>query len=863
MKRLEFGLRRAVAATFMAILLLVQGAAQALNFELGEVEANVNVLLSAGAAWRMENPDGALISKRSQLGQAGLEAGDDVLCADNETGGDPNPAGGGTEDIIGGCVLGAREHHEFVQAPGSFSQEGDNGNLNYERGDLVRATLKSTIDIDAYWDDFGLFARLIALYDPTAEDFKESHIDALHQPLATRRPKAAEDELALSAKLEDFYLYGSFDAPGDRTLSVKLGKQVISWGESLTFVVNSVNSNNPPSVIRLNTPGLDLKELFVPINALSAGIDLTENLAMDMFYQLDWEPVKLAPVGDFYSTSDVAGSQNTYAMITQGRDPEDPGNLQDQYVAGTDEHALAMGRGCINDGTNIGDDVSIYQQQLDKDAFDNPDNPRSLVGDRLAEFGYYQAQRNGEREEGRTFCRARDRTPGSDGQWGLKFAYYAEWLNDTEFGFYYTNTHSRLPIASAIATDINDDAEEHGLHGLFSFAFAFGAHEDGALEEDDADFLGALKRPDSLALFLEYPEDIQMYGISFNTTFGDLSVSGEVAYRPNLPVQISTIDLFLGALAPALNQSRDATGPSYVEAYRYASRLDPADQAEYDALRESGMSNYDAYWALNDNRGPTGIYQSNRNGVTSIGTSMIQASEIISGYERLQVANISTTLLYATSLNPFGADQWTLVGDFGSTQVLNMPELNELQFAAPGDDNWYGPGREQLDSVAVGNGGVPCTEVTNVLTNIIGLDGQATLLDTVISGFQGLANSSDPILATGCVPGVLRQPSSSEPGSTFATASSWGFRVLSFLKYNNLILGANLNQLFGLYVDVNGNSPNPGGNFVEGRKRFVWGSEFTRGDWTLNFIYNWYTGAGDRNLEGDRDTFAFDVRYTF
>ena len=111
MKRLEFGLRRAAMATLMAILLLVQGAAQALNFELGEVEANVNVLLSAGAAWRMENPDGALISKRSQLGQAGLEAGDDVLCADNETGGDPNSAGGGTEDIIGGCVLGAREHH--------------------------------------------------------------------------------------------------------------------------------------------------------------------------------------------------------------------------------------------------------------------------------------------------------------------------------------------------------------------------------------------------------------------------------------------------------------------------------------------------------------------------------------------------------------------------------------------------------------------------------------------------------------------------------------------------------------------------------------------------------------------------------
>lgn len=851
----------AVLATSFCSMLAIDPA-EALGFEFGDVEGSVNFTISAGAAWRTQAPDQSLISKRSQLSQLGLGAGDEVLCADDQTGGDPNQEGGSTEDIIGGCVLNAKEHHDFVVASGSFSQNEDNGNLNYERGDLVRATLKSTIDFDAYMGDFGIFARLISLYDPSADDFDEYHIDTLHQRQRTQRSRAAEDEIALSAELEDFYLYGGFDIY-DRSLSFKLGKQIISWGESLTFVVNSVNSNNPPSLIRLNTPGFDLKELFVPISALSAGIDLTENTSMEAFYQLEWEPVQLMPIGDFYSTSDLAGTGEGYAMLPFGREPEDPGNIQDQFVAGSADHDAALGRGCINDGTNFGDDVSIYQRQADKAAFGNANNPSSLIGQRVAEFGYYQGEREGVQEAGRTVCRAADMTPDDGGQWGVKFAYYAEWLNDTEFGFYYSNTHSRLPYASVIASDINDTANQHGLHGLFSLAFAVGAQPDGSLEEDDADFLGALTRADTSAIFLEYPEDIEMYGISFNTTLGDLSVSGEVAYRPNLPVQITAIDMVLASIAPALNQSRDATGPSYVEAYRYSDQLDPADQAEYDAARANGASNYDAYWALNNHRGPTGIYESNRNGVSQIGTSMIRSGEIISGYERLEVANLSTTLLYATSMNPFGADQWTLVGDFGSTQVLNMPKLDELQFAAPGDDNWYGPGREELDSAAVGNGGVACTEVTNVLTNIIGVDAQTTLLDTVISGISGLANSNDPILATGCVPGVLRQTPISEPGSTYATASSWGFRVLSFLKFNNLIWGANLNQLFGVYIDVNGNSPGPGGNFVEGRKRFVWGSEFTRGDWTLNLNYNWYTGAADRNPENDRDTMGADIRYVF
>ena len=852
---------RGVAAALCGCSLLLSQNAAALNFSFGDVDANLSTLLTAGVAWRAENPDYSIISKRSHPSQHGLGAGDEVLCADDSTGGDPNQEGGSTEDLLGGCVLSGKEHHDYVNSPGGFSQNEDQGNLNYDRGDIVHAALKATVDLDLSWGDFGLFARGITFWDPTATDYEERHYDAIHQPGATLRSSEAEDEIGFSAELEDIYAYGSFDM-FDRTLSVSVGKQQISWGESLTLVVNSINSVNAPNVIRLNTPGFALKELFIPTNAVLAGIDLTENTSMEAFYQLGWDPVQLPPIGDFFSPSDFAGTGNGYANLLFGREPEDPGNLQDQYIPGTPEHTAALGRGCINDGTNFGDDVTVYDRQ-NRDAFGNAANPDSQIDERVAEFGYYQAEREGDEEGGRVVCAAQSREPDDSGQWGVKFAYYAGWLNDTEFGFYYTNTHSRLPMASGIAGDINDDANTHNLHGLLSLAFALGAQPDGSLEEDDVDVLGTLKRADTAAIFLDYPEDIEMYGMSFNTTLGDLSVSGEVAYRPNLPVQINAVDVILAALGPAFGQARDSAGPSYLEAYRFGSQLRPEDQDEYDAARAAGASNYDAYWGLNNSRGPSGAYISNRNGSTRIGTSQYVAGEVIQGYERLEVANISTTLLYVMSQNPFGADQIIMIGDFGTTQVLNMPSLDELQFAAPGDDNWYGPGREEIDSVSTGNGGTPCTEVTNVLTNVVGIDGNASPIDTVVGLVGGLVNANDPLLNTDCVPGLLRQTPVSEPGSTFATASSWGFRALAFLKYNNLIFGANLNQLIGVYVDVNGNSPSPAGNFVEGRKRFVWGSEFQRGDWTMNFNYNWYTGAGDRNPENDRDNYGIDIRYSF
>lgn len=52
----------------------------------------------------------------------------------------------------------------------------------------------------------------------------------------------------------------------------------------------------------------------------------------------------------------------------------------------------------------------------------------------------------------------------------------------------------------------------------------------------------------------EYVEDIRMYGLSFNTTLGQASVFGEVAYRPNNPVGMATTNDLLGDL---LGQATD------------------------------------------------------------------------------------------------------------------------------------------------------------------------------------------------------------------------------------------------------------------------------------------------------------------
>src|SRR5690606_4959054 len=45
-------------------------------------------------------------------------------------------------------------------------------------------------------------------------------------------------------------------------------------------------------------------------------------------------------------------------------------------------------------------------------------------------------------------ARDQDREPSDSGQYGIAARWYSEDLNNTEFGFYFMNYHSRLPIAS-------------------------------------------------------------------------------------------------------------------------------------------------------------------------------------------------------------------------------------------------------------------------------------------------------------------------------------------------------------------------------------------------------------------------------
>lgn len=118
--------------------------------------------------------------------------------------------------------------------------------------------------------------------------------------------------------------------------------------------------------------------------------------------------------------------------------------------------------------------------------------------------------------------------PDDDGQWGVAFRYFAEELAGSEFGVYYMNYHSRIPYLGGFSSS------NEQLGGPPGTPFIPG------------DPLGGNPQ-----YFAEFPEDIELYGVSFATNFGGFAISGEVSHRPDFPVQINTTELLQGAVGLA------------------------------------------------------------------------------------------------------------------------------------------------------------------------------------------------------------------------------------------------------------------------------------------------------------------------
>jgi hypothetical protein len=604
--RCEWRLIAAAGLSLMAAMPL-----HAMNFDLGEARVAFTNRAVLGGAIRLSDRAPETIGK--------LNLNPD-LCPDDcfSFTGDPEP------------------NQRLVDAPGAFiGSSYDDGNLNYDRWDFVSAQARLESKLNVQWGDAILQVSGLAFFDAINNSFTETNTDTAFQPARVARSSRIERQVGTNAELLEAFVSYPFSI-GNTFAQVSIGEQRVRWGESTFVVLGSLDQLNPPDENRLNFPGADIASVFRSTGLAVLSAELTGQVSAELVYQYRWEPARPAASGSFYSVNDIAGGGD-YAVIGIGQFSEDP-NFEGGFK-------------------------SPIPQLISSTPLNVPIDSR--IG-----------------------------KPRDQGQFGAKITYFAPDFNGgTEFGFYALNYHSRLPYLSAFAAQRSclRDATLGGLPSVGDVALindivsGIGGLIPGVVLDDlSLESVGALlacgggngsglpgqllsaavpgepQEPLPIGTFrpfLDYPEDIHMFGLDFTTQLGSWSLAGEYVFQPNFPLQVSAVDVSFAGLQPAL----------------------PADDLTMVVARVPGARNATPDFLQTRFRGET-----------------VTAGQRIRGYERQKLHQLGLTGLRVFSgSNRVGADQIILLAELGMTYIQDMPSLSELQFEGGGPNcTHFSPGAD-------------------------------------------------------------------------------------------------------------------------------------------------------------------------
>ncbi|MFT3870330.1 MAG: DUF1302 domain-containing protein [Nibricoccus sp.] len=467
------------------------------------------------------------------------------------------------------------------------SVNADDGNLNYKRGFASRVA-KATHTLELKYRNFGALASGYYFYDAENQDDPRERT-----PLSND----ARNRVGTYRDFLDLYVRGKFDVNG-HALDLRFGRQVLNLGES-TFIPNGINVVNSVDAAKLRVPGAELREVLLPVNMLKSSFSVSDNITAEAFWLLEFRRTEIDPAGTYFSTNDFAtrGGTNVY-----------------------------LGFGALSDRTPLGAVPRDY-----------------------------------------------DREPGNYNQFGADVHISVPALGNTDFGFYFVNYHSRLPVISArtptgpvnvlqvqatasalasaqlapamIANGVPPATVATVLPQLLGLAFLgtpasslpaglapYAPFYPGAVTiANGASQLGLLNAAATGRYFVEYPKNIRMLGVSFNTALGNtgIAMQGEVSYKRGVPLQIDDVELLfatLSALSSRFGQSNNAN---------------------------------------------------------QVGNYLGQYDTEISGYRRKDVWTAQTTLT-RTFGHFLGANQSTLIGEIGGIYVPSLPSKDELRFDGAG-----------------------------------------------------------------------------------------------------------------------------------------------------------------------------------
>jgi len=353
----------------------------------------------------------------------------------------------------------------------------DDGNLEYDRG-IVSNQVRGTAELALRWRNFGAFVRGYGFYDFETELGRGWRIEL---------DDDARRVIGAGGGLQDAYVTADFSI-AEVPIQLRVGQQAISWGES-SFLRFGLDVVNPIDLAALTQPTTTANDAYVRQGMIWGVVNASESVAFEAFYQYDWEPVALPPVGWFFSADDWLGA---------------------------DVNAAFEGFGRFSD---LGTDLDA--------AFQPTNQPLGFDRDFM-----------------RLYPTSRD-LPRNQGQFGFALQAFLPFLNASKLTLHFANYHSRLTLVNGRTADAETVATTTDL-AVTDRETTYG------ITRGAAELLAISDLANGTHYTVTYPEDIRMIGLGFSTATARTGtlIAGELSHHFNWPIQIPREEVLVASLSP-------------------------------------------------------------------------------------------------------------------------------------------------------------------------------------------------------------------------------------------------------------------------------------------------------------------------
>lgn len=348
--------------------------AQALQFNPSDdLSINVDTNITWAVQWRVDGRDKAILGGTDKYNYLAAKAAWDNAPLGN-LGQEGSIGAGASSPIFKNYVM---------------RLNNDDGSRNFDKWDQTANKVTVMSDIKIQYKNVGLFLRPQIYYDrvpfgKTSWTCKYACDPAMYgnnlnsvvmgtglnnsipggDANSPRHFDKAYKDWGYRARFLDAYAFGNWEV-GDGSLEVRLGRQIVNWGEATIMQGGIGTAINPMDSVAATSPGADLKEFYLPSGFLFASWSLNKNLTLEAYWNYDFVRSEIFPTGHFMSMQDMI-SGNTFVTAADisnigapngdnGTNPSMPGMIKSRHnnPDSKDQWGIS-GRYAWDNGTEVG-----------------------------------------------------------------------------------------------------------------------------------------------------------------------------------------------------------------------------------------------------------------------------------------------------------------------------------------------------------------------------------------------------------------------------------------------------------------------------------------------------------------------------